>query len=155
MLLLTSLLVLPGCCFIGCEEEVLYSPAARIAVTDGSGPLEGATVMVQRYEEHPHFQPKENWSTVTNTAGEAAFETLRGTVTQYPLMMHGVGAFAWQVCAEAKGRQTRVVKLLSQGNDVGNLTWAVIDGGSPVELTVELREGKSDSCEDAVQVEAR
>lgn len=107
-----------GCC-IPLPGSQTVTPALDVTVTSGGRALPDARVQLVRYEYHPHFRPETARVAQASTGadGRASFERVDESETTYPLMMHGVPGYGWQVCVDVDGFRSAVQGLRPEAAD--------------------------------------
>jgi hypothetical protein len=139
------LLWLAGCCPFPWKRTTLIRPEGTVVVRDAATgkPVPGATVVLRRYRvgPPPHVE-SHRWESVTDGEGEAAFELELAKETVYPIMMHGVPQWGFDVCVRRGGYSGAssdwlVVSPRADRGVVGRIS-------EP--LVVELSEGGDEAC---------
>lgn len=130
-----------ACCPIPVPRMAMLRPEAHVQVVDAAGgqALEGATVVMQRYEAAPHRTMVARWPRASDGDGKVEFPSGREREWIMPLMMHGVPFYGWRICVMHDGYETLVVPSDGFWHESDGQYW---------ELTAPLTAGISRPCEE-------
>lgn len=124
---LLLVLALTSCAPIPWRQTFVMWPARTVRVLDAETgkPIAGAAVRLVRYQ-HPHSREDEVKKLTTDDKGEITLQREEKTLRTFPLMMHGVPGFSFEVCASSADRASMSVSL---PND---------DATTPIEVRLPL-----------------
>jgi hypothetical protein len=108
--IVAAALALAACCPFPWKRTALIRPGGTVRVLDAESgePIEGARVVLRRCRvgPPPHVETH-RWEADTDGKGEASFEIELEKETVFPLMMHGVPQWGFEVCVTAKDHAGR------------------------------------------------
>ncbi len=124
---LLLVLALASCAPIPWRQTFVMWPARTVRVLDAETgkPIAGAAVRLVRYQ-HPHRREDEVKKLTTDDKGEISIVREEKSLRTFPLMMHGVPGFSFEVCASSADRAAMSVSL---PND---------DATTPIEVKLPL-----------------